>query len=87
MPSQIGMVMEKWKSLPGNHVAAAASPYASDDALVAAAQSLSGQGATALVLDCMGYTAAHKTTLQGQVPGLPVFVSAGVLASSLAVAF
>ncbi|WP_218510191.1 AroM family protein [Variovorax sp. dw_308] len=87
MPSQIGMVMEKWNALPGCHVAAAASPNASDDALVAAAQSLSEQGATALVLDCMGYTAAHKAALQRQVPGLPVFVSAGVLASSLAIAF
>ncbi|MEJ8846763.1 AroM family protein [Variovorax rhizosphaerae] len=87
LQEQIGMVMEKWAELPGRCTADAASPYGPDQALVEAAIRLREQGASALVLDCMGYNAAHKATLERHEIGLPVFVSASVLASALAVPF
>jgi len=87
LPEQIGMVMEKWAELPGRCTADAASPYGPDQPLVEAAIRLREQGARALVLDCMGYNAAHKATLERHGIGLPVFVSASVLASALAVPF
>ena len=84
MTSQIREAPVKWAdALSVDPLCAAASPYDSTDQLVDAGLALERAGAEALVLDCMGYGEAHRAAL-AQVSGLPVFVSAMVLAGALA---
>lgn len=52
-------LVEKWKDVNMKPVVEVASPYESSD-IQGAAQSLREQGASLIVLDCMGYNEFHK---------------------------
>ncbi|MDM0114276.1 AroM family protein [Variovorax sp. J22R133] len=83
LPEQVRQIQDKW-SAPGDELpCASASPYGPLDSLVDTARTLRDQGAQAIVLDCMGYTEQHKQAVVNAMPGLPVFVSASVLASTV----
>jgi protein AroM len=89
LPDQVDQSREKWKrQLSRSPVFAAASPYDDDPgALIHAACLLKKQGARALVLDCMGYSALHKRALQSSGIDLPIFVSAVVTGAAVSLMF
>jgi protein AroM len=80
--SQIGSESGKWRPLHREPIFAAASPYgAAEDAVVDAGKQLQGQGADAILLDCIGFTEHHRQAL---LPlGLPVILSNAVAAKAL----
>lgn len=82
LPAQIDENRTKWRLLATPALFDAASPYGNNECLIAAARRLRDRGADAIVLDCMGYTEAHKHVMTASV-GLPVFVSGCVVAAAL----
>jgi len=70
----------KWKALECPPIFAAANPYtATPDALAAAGVSLARRGAEALLLDCIGFTQAHRAQL-AHASRLPVILSNALMA-------
>lgn len=62
-----------------------ANPYSGTDAdFRVAARSLTDQGATLLVLDCMGYTEEHRDLVRRAAPGIPVVVARSLVARLVA---
>jgi len=83
LPQQVAQIQRKW-SAPGDPLpCGSASPYGSIESLLGTARTLRDEGAQAIVLDCMGYTQQHKQAINEILPSMPVFVSAGVLASAI----
>ena len=77
LPEQLESLAEKWQGIPiltehGN-------PYVADVDLVTPARRLKEQGATIIVLDCMGYTEAHKEIVKNET-GLPVILPRSIVA-------
>jgi len=64
---------------------AVADPYgASPGSFAAAASDLVAGGAEMIVLDCMGYTAAHSDLVRGAAPGIPVVTARSIVARLVA---
>ncbi|HSN10757.1 MAG TPA: AroM family protein [Propionibacteriaceae bacterium] len=64
---------------------AVADPYgASSDVFAAAASDLVARGAEMIVMDCMGYTAAHRDLVRDAAPGIPVVTARSVVARLVA---
>ncbi|SDY99258.1 protein AroM [Evansella caseinilytica] len=76
LAEQKQQLIEKWDALPV--VAAAASPYEAGD-FERPAQELKANGATIIVLDCMGYTEQHKKIVKAAT-GLPVILARSIVA-------
>jgi len=79
LPSQIGDAAEKWKVLGAEMVFAAASPYRGHVELTRAAEELRGHPLDLVVMDCMGYTLAHKQVVM-HATGWPVLLASRVVA-------
>lgn len=80
LASQITSEGSKWAALAHPPICEAASPYAGDDAAVAAAaEKLHARGAEILVMDCMGFTQRHRLAA-AQGSGLPVILSNAMIA-------
>lgn len=83
LPQQVAMLRDKWTPHVAALRTAAASPYGPMQAVVDAVRGLVAQGAQAVVLDCMGYTEAHRQALLAAGVEVPVFVSGAVLGGVL----
>lgn len=83
LPAQESMLLAKWRPHVATLRAGAASPYGPMQDVVDRVGDLVAQGAQAVVLDCMGYTDAHRQALLAAGVTVPVFVSGAVLASVL----
>lgn len=70
-------LVKKWGETPV--VVQSANPYQKDDDFVTPAIKLKEQGASLIVLDCMGYTQEHKQIVK-QHTGLPVILSRSIVA-------
>ena len=80
LPEQIASEAEKWRPLETPPLFAVAHPYgATAEDLAAAARDLAGRGAEVLLMDCMGFTEAHRTVARAAT-GLPVIVSNALVA-------
>ena len=79
---QIESEAGKWRGLARPPVFAAVSPYTDPpEALGEAGAVLKAKGAAAILLDCIGFTEAHRAALAG--PGLPVILSNAVAAKAV----
>lgn len=66
-------------------VTAVANPYGGAETdFAAATRSLIGRGATAIVLDCMGYSEQHRNLVREAAPGVPVIVARSLVARLVA---
>ncbi|MBO8140644.1 MAG: AroM family protein [Firmicutes bacterium] len=74
LEEQIDTVRNRWQELGIDVAVAAGSPYGSTGERLRAAQALRAAGATLVVLDCMGYTAAMKEEIR-PIAGCPVIVA------------
>ncbi|MCX5402111.1 AroM family protein [Streptomyces sp. NBC_00102] len=84
LPEQVPEAREKWRAIDPAPLFAAASPYADDDrALCDAAFGHLEAGATALMLDCMGYGARHRRALRAAGVTVPVLTPAAVVGAAL----
>lgn len=79
LPSQIGELTEKWGDIDVAVTFTAASPYADEDEVARAAGELQGHELDLAVMDCIGYTRAHKRAVS-QATGRPVMLSLSVVA-------
>ncbi|BCJ34298.1 hypothetical protein Athai_18010 [Actinocatenispora thailandica] len=81
LPEQEAMSRRKWEPVVGAVTVAAATPYADGAvaAVAAAAARLAAGGATRIVLDCMGYTAAMRSAAT-EAAGVPVLLARSVVA-------
>lgn len=70
----------KWAGLAHTPVFGAASPYRDDpDAVAAAARSVACAGASAIVLDCIGFTERHRH-IAAEAAAVPVLLSNAIVA-------
>ncbi|WP_221564541.1 AroM family protein [Alkalihalobacillus sp. TS-13] len=76
LEEQKAQLVDKWGDIP--LVVAAASPYEETD-FEGPARELKEKGTTLFVLDCMGYTEAHKRTVK-TATGIPTILSRSVVA-------
>ncbi|WP_144875169.1 AroM family protein [Microbacterium sp. 1.5R] len=81
VPEQVEESRGRWEARVGGRVpVAAADPYtASDRMLAAAARELAAAGATSIVLDCFGYSAAMAAVVHAAT-GLPVHLTRTIAA-------
>ena len=79
LPSQIGEMTGKWGVISVDVTWAAASPYADQDEVTTAAEELAGHELDLVVMDCMGYTQAHKRVVS-RATGWPVMLSSTAVA-------
>ncbi len=79
LPSQIEPAAEKWRVLEAEVVFVAASPYGEQTELTRAAEELGGRSLDLVVMDCMGYTLAHRRVVV-QATGRPVILASTVVA-------
>lgn len=79
LPSQIEVAAEKWRVLEAEVVFVAASPYGEQIELVRAVEDLEGHLLDLVVMDCMGYTLAHRRVVM-QATGRPVILASRVVA-------
>ena len=79
LPSQIEAAAEKWRVLEAEVVFAAASPYGEQPELIRAAEELEGHALDLVVMDCMGYTLAHRRVVT-QATGKPVILASRLVA-------
>ena len=79
---QIESESGKWGGLARQPLFAVASPYsAPPEAALAAGAALKEQGAAAVLLDCIGFTEAHRAAMQPL--GLPVLLSNAIVAKAV----
>ena len=78
LPNQIDEVREKWAAVGSELTFAAASPYADLSAVAAAAEELGRYPPDLIVMDCIGYTPAHKR-LVVEATGRPVILSSAIV--------
>lgn len=74
---QKGALIEKWSGI--SLVVESANPYQSNEDLTTPSLKLKELGATVIVLDCMGYTEAHKRVVK-EATGLPVILPRSIVA-------
>jgi protein AroM len=79
LPSQIESAAGKWRMLDAEVVFVAASPYGEQIELIRAAGQLEGHHLDLVVMDCMGYTLAHRGVVM-QATGRPVILASRVVA-------
>ena len=79
LPSQIETAAEKWRVLEAEVVFVAASPYGEQIELTRAAEELGRHPLDLVVMDCMGYTLAHRRVVV-QATGRPVVLASRVVA-------
>ncbi len=79
LSSQIEAAAEKWRALEAEVVFVAASPYGEHFELVWVAEELGGHPLDLVVMDCMGYTLAHRRVVV-QATGRPVILASRVVA-------
>jgi protein AroM len=79
LPSQIESAAEKWRVLEAEVVFVAASPYGEQIELIRAVEELEGHLLDLVVMDCMGYTLAHRGVVI-QATGRPVILASRVVA-------
>jgi protein AroM len=77
--SQIEAAAEKWGVLEAEVVCVAASPYGEQVELMRAAEELEGHALDLVVMDCMGYTLAHRQVVR-QATGKPVILASRLVA-------
>jgi protein AroM len=83
LAAQMGSESGKFRALAKPPLYAAASPYEPGfAALSAAGQDLRDRGAAALLLDCIGFTEAHREALVAAC-GLPVMLSNAIVAKAV----
>ena len=82
LPSQVGELIEKWGEIDVEVTCSAASPYAEQDQVTAAAGELAGHDLDLVVMDCMGYTQAHKRIVSHKT-GQPVLLASSTVARVL----
>ena len=80
---QIDQAMARWQPTARNVETLAGSPYQEMAQTERAAEALQGWGAELIVLDCMGFTKAHKARV-AEIAGVPVILPRTVLARTLA---
>jgi protein AroM len=79
LPSQIDAAAEKWRVLGAEVVFVAASPYGEQTELIRAAEELGRHPLDLVVMDCMGYTLAHRRVVT-QATSRPVILASRVVA-------
>jgi len=79
LPSQIEAAAEKWRMLEAEVVFVAASPYGEQIEFIRAAEELEGHPLDLVVMDCMGYTLAHRQVVI-QATGRPVILASRMVA-------
>jgi protein AroM len=79
LPSQIEAAAEKWRELGAEVLFVAASPYGEQIELTRVAEELGGHTLDLVVMDCMGYTLAHRRVVT-QATGRPVILASRVVA-------
>jgi protein AroM len=80
LPSQAEATDEKWEAVEAEKVYVAASPYGEPDEIARAADELEERSSIDLVvMDCMGYTEAHRR-LVVKAMGKPVILAASLAA-------
>jgi protein AroM len=72
-------VAEKWRMLDAEVVFVAASPYGEQMELIRAAEEVERHLLDLVVMDCMGYTLAHRRVVM-QATGRPVILASRVVA-------
>ena len=77
--SQAGELTEKWGEIGVDVICSAASPYAEQDEVTTAAGELAGHELDLVVMDCMGYTQAHKRIVS-HATGRPVMLASSTMA-------
>lgn len=83
---QVASESGKWRTLAQPPLFAVASPYTdAPEAVRAAGAALKGQGAAAILLDCIGFAERHRAALTPV--GLPVILSNAVVAKAVAELF
>ncbi|MFD3478245.1 AroM family protein [Streptomyces sp. NPDC058695] len=84
LPEQVTEAREKWRAIIPAPAFATASPYADDYlALSAAARTHLEAGASALMLDCMGFGSRHRKALRADGVTVPVLTPAAVVGAAL----
>ncbi|MFD6426354.1 AroM family protein [Streptomyces sp. NPDC060198] len=84
LPEQVSEAREKWRAVAPEPLFGTASPYADDcSALCAAAHAHLEAGATALMLDCMGYGDRHHRALRAAGVTGPVLTPGAVVGAAL----
>ena len=81
--SQVGELTEKWGEVDAMVTFAVASPYAGGDEVLHAARELQKHPLELVVMDCMGYTQAHRQAVR-QVTGLPTVLASSAVARIIA---
>ena len=82
IPGQVTSEAEKWRSLHRHPYFAVASPYdTGEDTVLTAALALRDRGAEAILLDCIGFTERHRTSL-GNLD-MPVVLSNAIAAKAV----
>jgi protein AroM len=79
LPSQIEAAAEKWRALEAEVVFVTASPYGEQMELIQAVEELERHPLDLVVMDCMGYTLAHRRVVM-QATGRPVILASRVVA-------
>jgi protein AroM len=79
LAAQIGELTGKWDSLGAEVAFVAASPYADQARVARAAEELAGRELDPVVMDCIGYTQAHKRTVR-QATRRPVMLASSTVA-------
>jgi len=79
LAAQIGKLTGKWASLDAEVAFAAASPYADPAGVARAAEELAGHDLDLVVMDCIGYSRAHKRSVS-QATGRPVRLASSIVA-------
>jgi protein AroM len=79
LPSQIEAAAEKWGVLKAEVVCVAASPYGERMELMRAAEEFAGHALDLVVMDCMGYTLAHRQVVR-QATDKPVILASRLVA-------
>jgi protein AroM len=79
LSSQVGEMAERWEQIDVGVTWAAASPYAEQDEVTSAAAELTGHWLDLIVMDCMGFTQAHKEIVS-RATGRPVMLASCMVA-------
>jgi protein AroM len=80
LPSQTEMAGEKWADAAERVVGTSASAYGPPDRLAAAVSELDRAGSDLIVLDCMGFSRAHREVAQSVTPR-PILLAPTVVAA------
>ena len=79
LPEQIDAVAARWRAIGVEPAVAAGSPYGPATRVAEAARSLRGRPLDLVVMDCMGYTEAHRDLVRAQIDR-PVMLASSAVA-------